>query len=163
MVVYIVSGEVDEGKTGKMAAIHRKLKRGDGFISQKIFNEQNEFVGYEIMRLSTDEAMPLAFNAHHVPAGWDEIYRCGPYCFSGAAFAFAERIIDDIIEQNISPVFIDEIGPLELAGKGFAPLLKRVLATQRDLYIAVRSACLQGVIETFAIHAPRIITPNSPL
>ena len=158
-MIYIISGAVNEGKTRKMASIYNKLKQGDGFLSKKIFAGPGHktFTGYEITRLATGQSMPLAYKAGHIPARWDELTTCGPYCFSKAAVAFAHRIIDDIIDRATGPVFIDEIGPLELTGKGFAPLFKKALQTREDIYVSVRNSCVAGVIEKFRIRDYEII------
>ncbi|MFC2146661.1 nucleoside-triphosphatase, partial [Acidobacteriota bacterium] len=128
-MIYIITGGIDEGKTREIEAIYRQIKKGDGWISKKVFLNK-EFAGYEIQRLSTNEKLPLAYKKEYVPPGWDEIYSIGPFLFSKQAFEFAGKIIDEIIEKNINPVFIDEIGPLELQGKGFYPMLEKILKTQ---------------------------------
>jgi nucleoside-triphosphatase THEP1 len=132
------------------------MKKGDGWVSGKIFLNE-EFIGYEIQRLSTNEKLPLAYKKEYVPSGWDEIYTIGPFYFSKRAFEFAGRIIDEIIEKNINPVFIDEIGPLELQGKGFCPMLEKILKTPKDVYIAVRSYCVEDVVNRFEIKNYEII------
>ena len=156
-MIYIITGGIDEGKTREIEAIYRRMKKGDGWISGKVFLNE-EFGGYEIQRLSTKEKMPLAYKKEYVPPGWDEIYSMGPFRFSKRAFEFAGKIIDEIIEKNINPVFIDEIGPLELQGKGFCPMLEKILKTQKDIYIVVRSHCVEDVIKGFNIQDHKILT-----
>ena len=112
---------------------------------------------YETVKLSTGEKLPLAYKKENVPPGWDEIYSIGPFSFSKRAFEFAGKIIDEIIEKNINPVFIDEIGPLELQGKGFCPMLEKILKTQKDVYIVVRSHCVDEVAKRFEIKTYEII------
>ena len=155
-MVYIITGGIDEGKTREIEAIYRQLKKGDGWVSRKIFLNE-EFIGYEIQRLSTNEKLPLAYKKEYVPSGWDEIYAIGPFRFSRRAFEFAGKIIDEIIEKNINPVFIDEIGPLELQGKGFCPMLEKILKIQRDVYIVVRRHCVDDVVNRFEIKNYKII------
>ena len=161
-MIYIINGTVDEGKTGKMISIYRQVRRGDGFISQKKFAGKNsgDFIGYEIVRLSTGERKELARKTEHLPVRWDEVFRCGPYHFSKSGVDFAGDIIDDIISQGIAPIFIDEIGPLEIAGKGFAPLLKKALKTGKDIYLTVRNHCVEEVVKTFNIRGHRMIPVN---
>ncbi len=158
-MIYIISGEIDQGKTREMISIYQQqqTKQGDGFVSKKIFPDDTDFTGYEIVRLSNNEKMSLAYRSQYVPPGWDEIYSCGPFHFSKAAVTFAEGIIDDIIARDINPVFIDEIGPLELAGKGFTPLLEKILKTQKDVYITVRNHCVEDVLKKFYIREYELI------
>jgi len=156
-MIYIITGGIDEGKTRKIEAIYREMKKGDGWVSRKIFLNE-EFVGYEIVKLSTGEKLPLAYKKGYGPSVWDEIYTIGPFSFSKRAFEFAGKIIDEIIKKKINPVFIDEIGPLELQGKGFCPLLERILKTQKDVYIVVRTHCVEDVIKRFNIQGYKILT-----
>jgi nucleoside-triphosphatase THEP1 len=160
-MICIITGGIDEGKTREVEAIYRQMKKGDGWISRKVFLNE-EFAGYEILRLSTNEKLPLAYKREYVPPGWDEIYTIGPFCFSKQAFDFAGKIIDEIIEKNIEPVFIDEIGPLELQGKGFCPMLGKILKTQKDIYIVVRSHCVDDVVNRFEIKNYEIIKISAP-
>jgi nucleoside-triphosphatase THEP1 len=159
-MVYIIQGEINQGKTQAVLSIYNQDKQGDGFVSKKIVINQTDFIGYEIMRLSTGEKMPLAYKSQHVPSHWEKIDRCGPFVFSKAAFVFAEHIIDDIIDRHIDPVYIDEIGPLELDGSGFSTILEKILNSQRNVYITVRNHCVKDVINKFNIRNHRIIMLN---
>jgi len=150
-MIHIISGGIDSGKTRKVLSLYNELKRGDGFVSRKVFLNPQEFTGYEIRRLSTGETLPLAFKEAHLPPGWDEIYRIGPFRFSRKAFDFADAVITEIIANHIEPVFIDEIGPLELSGKGFSPLVHRVLKAGKEVYLVVRTHCVADVLEKFNI------------
>ncbi|MGE5343476.1 MAG: nucleoside-triphosphatase [Candidatus Omnitrophota bacterium] len=160
--VYIVSGGIDTGKTREMEAIYHRLnhrlKRGDGFLSKKVFSEAGDFVGYELVRLRSGERVSLAYNVAVRPPDWDEIYRCGVFSFSGKAIDYAERVIDEILGSGMEPVFIDEIGPLELNGKGFCGCLTRVLSMGREVYLAVRQQCVQEVVRQFDIRDYEILT-----
>ncbi|UCH97613.1 MAG: hypothetical protein JSV88_12405 [Candidatus Aminicenantes bacterium] len=155
-MIYIITAGIDEGKTREIEAIYRQMKKGDGWVSRKVFLNA-EFVGYEIVKLSTGEKLPLAYKMEFVPPGWDAIYRIGLFRFSKKAFDFAGKIIDEIIAKDIEPVFIDEIGPLELQGKGFCPMLEKILKTQKDVYIVVRNHCVDEVIKRFRLKNYEII------
>jgi nucleoside-triphosphatase THEP1 len=154
-MVYIITGDKNRGKTERIRMLYQE-RGGDGFISSKRFSEGVPS-GYDIVRLSTGEAMSFAVKGDSIPAGWDEIDTAGSYSFSGKAFRFAESIIDEILVRGIEPVYLDEIGTLELDGRGFSPLLRRVLETERDIFMAVRMNCVQNVIAAFAIENNRII------
>jgi nucleoside-triphosphatase THEP1 len=159
-MVYIIQGEINQGKTQEILSIYNRDKQGDGFVSKKIFINQTDFIGYEIVRLSTGEKMPLAYKSQHVPPHWEKIDQCGPFSFSKAAFVFAEHIIDDIIARHIDPVFIDEIGPLELDGNGFFAILEKILKAKKDVYITVRNHCVKDVINKFNIQDYKMIMLN---
>lgn len=152
--ITVISGEIDAGKTTRMEAIYREINRGDGFLSKKVFTTAGEFIGYELVRLSTSEKIPLAYKKEFIPGVFDEIYCRGPFHFSREAFEWAEKVIDEILEQEITPIFIDEIGPLELQDQGFCDVLKKVLnygEYSKDIYLVVRNRCVHDVMDKFGI------------
>jgi nucleoside-triphosphatase THEP1 len=154
-MIYIITGEINKGKTEKALSMYN-FTGGDGFISKKIF-KNNIFYGYEIARLSTNESIPFALKLDNIPPLWDEIDIFGSFSFSEKAFAFAESIIDEIINSDTNPVFVDEIGPLELEGKGFFNIMKKLLQTEKEIYITVRKSCLEDVIEAFKLERYEIV------
>jgi nucleoside-triphosphatase THEP1 len=158
-MIYVITGEINQGKTERILSIYHH-KKGDGIISRKILKNNIPY-GYEIVRLSTNESMPLALKSDSTPSKWDEIYTVGSFSFSKKALILAESIIEEIIESETNPVFIDEIGPLELEGKGFFTILKKLLLTEKDIYITVRKSCLKDVIEAFKLESYEII-PLTP-
>ncbi|MCK4329193.1 hypothetical protein KAX02_05070 [candidate division WOR-3 bacterium] len=155
-MVCLIIGEINQGKTQKILSVYNRKKQGDGFITRKLF-KNNTFIGYEIVRLSTEKSVPFAYMRDYAPSEWDEIYKYGPYTFSRKAFTFAENIVDEIIKKRINPIFIDEVGPLELQGKGFFRTLKEVLNTEKDIYITVRDHCVDEVIKKFNIRKYDVI------
>jgi len=155
-LVNIITGNVNQGKTRYMRSLYEK-RGGDGFICVKVF-DKNNFYGYDLVRLTTGEGVPFAQKIDAIPGDWDEIYRFGVFSFSGHAFTIANRIITEIIKDGIAPIFIDEIGPLEIVEqKGFYELLKRVLKLKQEVYISIRNELVNELIKEFKIHEPRII------
>jgi nucleoside-triphosphatase THEP1 len=156
-MIYIVIGKINSGKTQMMISLYNKEKKGDGFVSVKIFDE-GEHIGYMITRLSTDEKMPLAMKTHTLPPKWDGTYRCGPYSFSKKALTFAEKIVEDSMFKGFAPIYLDEVGPLELGNRGFYRILKKVLQTGVPAYITVRDSCVKEVVKKFKIDQYEIIS-----
>jgi nucleoside-triphosphatase THEP1 len=85
---------------------------------------------------------------------------------SGAGFTFdpdtCRRATETVRSQLASGPFdvflVDEIGPLELAGGGFAPLLRDVLASEtRAVVAAVRPGLLATVVEAFGLEGALIV------
>lgn len=164
-MITIIHGAIDSGKTTTMYKIFQESGQGDGFIAKKIYREPDGFIGYEIMRLSSGEKLPLAFKSGYTPENWDEIFRIGPFHFSRQAFQWGETIGAEILAQQVNPVFIDEIGPLELEGKGWATLFNQFLNSFLhpgkifDIYITVRQNCLESVPRAFQLPGYRLIVP----
>ncbi|MCK4641287.1 MAG: hypothetical protein KAU06_08115, partial [Candidatus Marinimicrobia bacterium] len=155
-MVNIITGNVNQGKTRYMRSLYEK-RGGDGFICAKVF-DKNNFQGYDLVRLRTGKSTPFVRKNDAIPGDWDEMYRFGIFSFSGYAFTVADRIIAEIIEDGTEPIFIDEVGPLEIVEqKGFYKLLKRVLKLNREVYISIRNELVNELIKEFKINEPQII------
>lgn len=149
-MVHIVTGSINSGKTTKLLSLYKELKTGDGFILPKVYIEGN-YSGQQIVRLSTGASRPFSFKDGYIPICWNERYRYDVYSFSEEGFDFASAIAQDIVSNNISPVFIDEIGPLELQEKGFFKILSQLLLESNTVYISVRQTHVENVVEKFTI------------
>lgn len=109
------------------------------------------------MRLSSGESRVLSLKSGLFPP--EEVPRCvrGSFSFFKEGFSFADEIINDIIRKGISPVFIDEIGPLELYGNGHHNSFLNVLKTGSTVYFTVRKFRLEDVISFYSIQNYNII------
>ncbi len=155
-MIVIITGKIDSGKTSRLLSVYNESKAGDGFVIKKVY-EHNNNIGQDIVRLSTGDNKPFSLKKSLVPRHWDEVYSYGPYSFSVQGFLFANSIITDAIQMSYEPLYIDEIGPLELQEKGFSDILLLALASKKNLYITVRDTCLQAVIRKFDIHQFEVI------
>ncbi len=148
-MVTFIAGPVNSGKTTRMAALYKE-KGGDGVLCPKHM-ENGTHRGYNLVHLTTSESLPFARFTDSVPIKWDEAFRFGPYSFSERAQEKAAKIIESAIQTNTSPIFLDEIGPVELEGRGFAPLLRSLLNSERNAIVSVREFLLEQIINFFEI------------
>lgn len=84
----------------------------------------------------------------------EENLSIGKYLFSVKQFQKAISILTAALEANDTEwIIIDEIGPLELEGKGFSETLIRILQSDRKikLLLVIRAGLLQQVADTFRI------------
>lgn len=154
-MVHILTGGRDCGKTRAIERLFSDQGRGDGVISPKRFLN-GHFNGYNVRRLSTGEELPLAEICPSARGEWDEICRLGNFSFSGKGFSFANSALDEMSRNGVTPLFIDEVGLLELQGHGFVSIDK-VFASAADVYIAVRDKYTQKVIEKYTLSDHTII------
>ncbi len=161
-MIYILTGPIDSGKTSQMLEIYNNARPGnaDGFISAKIYRN-NYCIGYEITRLATGQKKLLALLSSAYNNEFEDKFSFGPFIFDQAGFNFGESIIKDLlINDAVEDLYIDEIGPIELEGHGFSSLLQQALESQKNLYICIRSKCLQKVLDNFGISQYKIIIHN---
>lgn len=156
-MINIITGQVNAGKTTKLIEIFNTLGKGDGFINRKIYID-NCYVGQEIVKLSNGKSKVWSYKGA-TPKKWKQVFSYETYSFSENGLKFAESIISEILNLELEPIYIDEIGPLELQGKGFNKIFNDCVSSGKDLYVVVRECCVNAVIEKYDIENYKIIYP----
>ena len=156
-MVTIITGGIGAGKTTRMLSLYKQTRQGDGLALPKIYSGET-YVGQRLLRLSSMDGPVFSIREGHIPPGWTEACRIGPFSFSQEGLTFFDAAAEEIYRGGISPVYLDEIGPLELSGRGFDPWLRRFLAADRALFIAVREGSLQAVLKKYEIVEYRLET-----
>lgn len=153
-MINIITGSVNSGKSTKLVNIYKSLGKGDGFFNKKIY-DGNFYIGQKIVRLSSGESAIWSLKGK-LPNCWQE--ECGyeTYSFSREALEFAEQIINSLLASE-EPIFIDEIGPLELQNKGFHKLFQCCLILNKELYVVIRKSCVKKIICKYNIENYNII------
>jgi nucleoside-triphosphatase THEP1 len=141
-MIFILTGSVHSGKTSLLERVVQEFKRKklvvDGFLSEAVFKGQ-ERVGYDLFDLRRGKSIPLI--RKEGKKAWQ---RVGSYFFIPSGLEEAQRIISR--SQNSDICVVDEVGPLELSGKGFWPALKPILFPPLTPFlITVR----KGILENF--------------
>lgn len=132
-MIHLIIGGIQSGKTTRMKALWEK-SGGDGVLSLKVF-EENSFVGYDLLLLSQKKAIPLARITHFS----SDCFQFGRFYFSQATFNTGISHLQHAINTKSTPLFLDEVGRLELAEmKGFFPLLNYQYFSENHWYIALR-------------------------
>ena len=156
-MVTIITGPLNSGKTTRMVEEYRNIARGDGFVSLKRMNG-TVVEGFDLMRLSTGEERAFIRRIGSEPKNWAENCKLGPYTFSDDAVRWAAMQISGFISNDNFPVYLDEIGIMELSGNCFYTIVKKIVISGGDAYISVRDESIEAVIEKFEISGAKIIT-----
>ncbi len=157
-MVLIVTGRIDTGKTGRLLSLHRK-SGGTGFLSVKTVRN-GVLHGYDLVQIDDmSKRVPFARYRDLVADDWNEAFHYGPFSFSRSGLEFGISIVEHAIDNGISPIFIDEIGPVELEGMGFSSIFRRVLNAGMDVVVACRENLVDDVIEHFKIRDWRLDRP----
>ncbi len=122
-MIFILTGPVHSGKTTLLKRAVQEFKRKklvvDGFLSEAIFKGQ-ERIGYDLFDLKKEKSIPLI--RREGAKDWQSV---GSYFFVPSGLEEAQRIISR--SKNSDICVVDEVGPLELSGKGFWPALNPIL------------------------------------
>ena len=152
--IVIITGSWNAGKTSKLLKIYNSLEAGscDGFASTKDFNDQGEFVGYSLMRLSTRDTFQLAVLKENYIGDLEGVLEFDRFIFFEEAFSSTSRIFERMIrDPQIKTICIDEIGPLELMGKGFAKILRLAIKSSKRVIIVANENNLERIKLEFNI------------
>jgi len=142
-MIFILTGPVHSGKTTLLKRMIQEFKRKKlvihGFLNVAVFKGQ-ERTGYDLFDLNEEKSIPLIRRT-----GKKDWQRVGSYFFVPSGLEEAQRIISR--SQNSDICVVDEVGPLELSGKGFWPALKPILFPPLTSFlITVRKSILQDFL-----------------
>lgn len=155
----IVTGPVNSGKTSLMKRIYCGFEPGtaDGIVSEKVFVGER-FTGYRLARLCNGQAVLLAVKQAEYHNQFTAACRYGDFVFSQEGILFCEGIMEGLlVDPDIKVVFLDEAGPLELQGRCFDTIIRRLLTSDKVLYITVRECCVEDFVGRYKIDGYRLI------
>ena len=147
----LVLGEPGSGKTSWCRRyIDSCRKRGSsvGGILCPAIERQGQRVGSNAVDLFTGQEIPFARLSRSKPSSEGE--KVGDYTISRDGILFARAAIKRAIENRCDLVVIDEVGPLELSGKGLMPAVEFALASAANVLIVVRSSLKEALQKRFA-------------
>jgi nucleoside-triphosphatase THEP1 len=152
--VRLIHGEVGSGKT-RRAAVWVESEALAGRTVAGVLALKSP-AGRQFMDIATGDQMPLEH-----PVGDEVAIPVGRFRFRQAAFDWAVQRIEQAL-GSAGSVVIDEVGPLEMRGGGFAPLLDRL---ERDYpgierVLLVRSGLVEGVVDRFCRDAVTAFDPS---
>jgi nucleoside-triphosphatase THEP1 len=157
--IFIVTGKIDEGKTGfikKLAGILKEKKiRTGGIYSQKIL-ENNERTGYDVVDVRSGKSEKFLRAAS--PEDFEKIGIFSVFP-RGLEYGLESLKPENNIENEI--VIIDEVGNLELSGGGWAGRIEELLILQKNhLLMVIREDFVDKAIEHWNLKNSILINPG---
>ena len=142
----LVVGDRDSGKTTALEELRSSYRANNCEIGGFLALANPEKTWYRLNSLATGESR-LAFSEE---SGLGSL-RLGRFFVDASVFAWANAQVHSDLE-HCKVVFFDEIGKLELQGKGFAPSFRSALEAEAvSVVAAVRTSFLDEVIHTFSL------------
>ncbi len=151
MNLTVISGARGSGKTtrlrGYVDALARAGRTVGGVASPAIW-EDGRRMGYDLLDLRRGDCRPLArvVNAPGV------VPTMGNFLFDEPALAHGHQAIVAAVNDGLDAVAIDEVGPLEWDGQGWAAALTHALAAGRvgqELIVVVRASLRKQLADRF--------------
>lgn len=156
-MVTIITGDKDVGKTTFLLHWQAMEGRGTGFCSRKTW-ERGVFTGYELLFFPDRQPLPFIRPfAGEETADPAQIVR-HRFSFTRSVFSEAFQHIEAAsVADNSQPVWIDEMGGLELSGQGFDSLFRFALTHFTDIRVVFRKRCLKELIAHYQLNDYRVI------
>jgi nucleoside-triphosphatase THEP1 len=162
-VINILTGPVHSGKTTFLKNAILVLKENnfaaDGYLSEAAWKGQ-EFTGYDLIDLKNDLRHPFIRKQ-----GQEDWQKIGPFYFIPGTLDLAKKIIRRC--QKADLCVVDEVGPLELEGKGVWPALEEAFKIPgQNLLVVVRETLLKDIMDRMPKNRVRVYataTTQKPL
>jgi len=143
-VINILTGPVHSGKTtllkSTIPVLREKKFRIAGYLSEATW-KNDEFLGYDLVDLEDHRNHP--FIRKHGQQDWQRI---GSFFFLPETLDLAKNIIHRSEKADLC--IVDEVGPLELSGKGVWPALENILKFPHShLLLVVRDSILDDMLD----------------
>lgn len=142
-MVTLITGGKNAGKSSYLYDWFCKEPVGYGVLSMKRY-VLGMHQGYDLLFLPSEVRINLCSKIpiDYVPQKDDIIQ--GNYLFDPQAFESACHFMISHLTEKDAPIWLDEVGNLEMSGKGFTPIIKLLCPAERDLRIGVRFSCIYG-------------------
>ncbi len=134
--IFILTGEVHTGKTTNLMQWGAAQKSIDG-IYQPVIDEKRF-----IYHIGSKTLKPLETTSTNSMI-------IGNYKFSLDTFEWAKEALLNCLDKQPEWIVIDEIGPLELKGKGLEPAITTILSVQNKTNCKIVCVVRQNILEDF--------------
>ena len=147
--IFIVTGDRGAGKTSLLMALAEEFQqrqRHVGGILSPVARKDSMRIGYDIINIQTGERVPLCRNE---PEGIG--IRIGQWVFRDDGIQFGRDSLDPSSLLACDLVIVDEVGPLELENKVWAPSLDYLVrSSPHSIILAVRESLVERVRERWS-------------
>jgi iron complex transport system ATP-binding protein len=149
----LLTGDKHSGKTSLLRSWLSDLKKEripvSGYLNQAVWKNK-KITGYDLVDIEKESITP--FLRRSGEKNWE---KTGEFTLVPAGMKQA----CDILERKSGQVcIVDEIGPLEIAGEGIAPVLWKILRDPELTYVLVaRRKILWDVIRKLGAQSPVLV------
>src|SRR3989339_1089105 len=135
--IYILTGEIKSGKTTKLMQ-WAAGKNIDGILQPVIDDKRFIYhIGSRTLKILED------LESKHE----SELVTIGKYKFRKSVFDWSQNTLIDCLDKKLDWIIIDEIGPLELEGKGLEPAISKIFMQVDNLNGNVLCVIRDSILE----------------
>ncbi|HEX9903317.1 MAG TPA: nucleoside-triphosphatase [Acidobacteriota bacterium] len=152
-MILILTGGVHSGKTSLLknaiAFLQGRQVRLAGYLSEPV-REGERILGYDLVEIGGGRFPFL--RAGRVP----DRQQVGPFFLEREGLRQAERIIRQAPQGDL--LIVDEVGPLELEGRGVRPALEKALSSRPGpVLLVIRESILDELVASLGLQSARVI------
>lgn len=140
-MIILVTGPKNSGKSTYLLNWFENDPKGYGVLSMKRF-KNNIHCGYDLIFLPSGKKLNLCNRYSVNDQIKDNDLIQGNYIFNQYAFDQAYSYITENITMSSLPIWLDEVGLLEIKGKGFMPTIRKIQHLNIEMRIGVRLSCV---------------------
>lgn len=145
--ILIYTGPIKSGKSSRLYDFSKNRKGVAGILSLVIDNKKY------LYSIRTKEQRLLEVNTKEKNRN---VVSVGKYFFDENVFKWAKEILKNDLREKPDLIILDEIGPLELSGKGLAPtafeIIKKSLAGKQKVVVVLRESFVIRFLEYFELN-----------
>ncbi|MCX5788836.1 MAG: DUF2478 domain-containing protein [Elusimicrobia bacterium] len=153
--VFIITGAHGGGKSDLVRDLAQALRAAGlsvGGIHAPGWWADGRRGGFDVIDLGSGETKPLC--RKDGPQEWEDQ---GCYRFSPEGLAFGLEALAGAGRRDADVVIVDEVGPFEVAGKGWAPGLDALAERKKPMVWVVRKSLIEDVRLRWGIAKSRIV------
>jgi nucleoside-triphosphatase THEP1 len=157
--VFILTGAQGSGKTSlleRLVPLVRQRGHTVAGIRAPLVMHAGARIGYNVEDIKTGDTLPLCRIGQR-----NAVETAGPFGFDRTGIRFGARALalEAVAQRDI--VVVDEIGPLELRGGGWAPVVRPLLESYGgSLLLVIRPDILQAVLGRWQINPVSVWDPD---
>jgi nucleoside-triphosphatase THEP1 len=141
--IFILTGPVHTGKTTRLMHWAASQNKIDGIFQPVI--DDKRFI-YQIASRTLKSLEVTTTDKD------ENIIKIGNYSFSKETFSWAQKFLLDCMSKNLDWLIIDEIGPLELEGKGLEPAVSIIINGRENVSAKIICVVREEILQKFIDH-----------
>jgi len=155
----ILTGPIQGGKTTLLeswvASLRTKGLKPAGFLARGLWSEDRRS-GFDLIDLGQGTMTPLARRRPQAEGP-------APFQFLEPGLQAGARALAPETCAGADLVIVDEVGPLELSGQGWAPFLEPLLQLAGPIHLwVVRRGLVESVCRKWRLDQPLVVEADQP-